>query len=247
MYSWRTIRTACIVLLFLPVVHVAYLISQQTLARLDPSPTAWASEIESYIETDTLQPLPAKPVVVIGGLGVKLWQHLPTDLAPAPVLLRGLGDAIVEDLAFYYARLVSFYQPGAVVLMPSNMEFFIRDNKSAEELVEGIEALIAKDAIQDPARPFYVVTPIKTPLRPQDHATIVAASEQLRTLAQSNSKLTLLDANSTFADAKGNPQPRFFRADGVNLNEQGYLRLTALLKAHLAVNNARNERGTLAL
>lgn len=241
MYSWRTIRTVCTVLLFLPVVHVVYLISQQTLDTLNPLPTTWASEVDAYIYQDTKRSLPAEPVVVVGGLGVKLWQHLPTDLYPTPVLMRGLGNAIVEDIAFYYARLVSFYQPSAVVFLPSSAEFFIRDNKSAEELVKSIEDLITEDATQHPTRLFYVFTPIKTPLRTQDHDTISAASEQLRALAADNPQLTLLEANLTFSNEHGEPQPRFFRADGMNLNEHGYLKLTALLKAHLDVNNARNE------
>lgn len=247
MYSWRTIRTVCTVLLFLPVIHVVYLISQHTMAALNPSPKAWESEVEAYISADTATSLPASPIVVVGGAGVKLWNDLPRDLAPAPVLMRGLGDAIVEDIAFYYSRLIGYYQPSAVVLLTSSMEFFIRDNKSAQELVAAIEALLNEDAYHDATRPFYVYAPLKTPLRPQDHATINVAFRELQTLAAKTPKLILLDANRALSDGKDRPQPRYFRADGIHLNEHGYLRLTALLAAQLNVNNASNEEVSVSL
>lgn len=247
MYAWRTIRTVCTVLLFLPVVHVAFLISQQTMAALNPSPEAWASEIDAYILQDTKGKLPAQPVVVVGGSDARLWHDLPRDLAPVPVLNRGLGDAIVDDISFYYSRLIGFYQPGAVVLFPSGMEFYIRDNKSAQELVAAIEELVAKDAYHHASRPFYVYTPLKTPLRPQDHPVIDATHRALQGIAATNQKLVVLDANAALGEGQSRPHPRYFRADGTHLNEHGYLRLTALLKAQLNVNIADNEAASEGL
>lgn len=238
MYSWRTIRIVCFVLLLLPVLHLAHLISARTLATLNPSAEAWAAEMDAYVERDTQSALPAKPIVVVGGERVKLWHDLQRDLAPRPVLMRGLGDAIVEDIIYYYQRLVVFYQPSAVVLVPGNSEFFIRDNKSAEELVSAITELVALDAYHAPQRPFYVYAPLKTPLRPQDHAVIEAATERLRALAQNNTKMVLLDGNTLLTDATGAPLPRYFRSDGTALNEHGYLRLTALLRRQMSVNIA---------
>lgn len=238
MYSWRFIRTVCFVLLLLPVIHLAYVLSERTMAALDPSPQAWSGDIEAYIKQDTLNPLPSQPIVVVGGQRVKLWHDLERDLAPRPVLRRGLGDAIVEDVSFYYPRLVGFYQPGAVVLLTGDAEFFIRDNKSARELADAIAAFVAMDAYHDADRPVFVFSPLKSPLRPQDHAAMETATELLRTMAEKSPKLTLLDANPLLCDKQGNPRPRYFRSDGSNLNEHGYLRLTALLKAALGRDNA---------
>ena len=52
MYSWTTIRTVAAVLLLIPIVHLAYLVSQDTLKTLDTSPEAWASEIEAFSSLD---------------------------------------------------------------------------------------------------------------------------------------------------------------------------------------------------
>jgi hypothetical protein len=138
MYSWKTIRVLSAILLLIPIVHLALLVSREALAALDSSPNVWDSQLDAYTKADRLVARPQDPLVVIGGRRVMLWEGLPDLLAPKPVLMRGLGDAIVDDLNFHYERLVGFYQPQTVVLFPSNSEFHIRDMKSAEGLVHAI-------------------------------------------------------------------------------------------------------------
>ncbi len=125
MYSWRTIRTFCVVLLCLPLVHLAALVSKDMLATLDSSPDAWADERAAYVDADRQATLPENPVVVIGGRRVKLWDGLEGLLAPRPVLMRSLGDATIEDIAHNYERLAAFYHHSYVfsVLMSPPLKY----------------------------------------------------------------------------------------------------------------------------
>jgi len=72
MFSWRAVRTTCLVLLLIPVVHLVYLVSQDVVASLDPSPYAWQDEIDDYRREDLAGKMPAAPIVVVGGMRVKL-------------------------------------------------------------------------------------------------------------------------------------------------------------------------------
>ena len=236
MYSWKAIRIACSVLLLMPIVHLAYLLSRDTMETLDNSPEAWAREVNDYAAVDARMQLPHNPIVVVGGLRVKLWHGLGDLLQPRPVLMRGLGDAIVEDISFNYTRLIGFYQPDTVVLLPGNSEFQLRDNKSAPELAAAIRDLVALDASYGITRRFYIFTPLKTMLRPQDYPTIDQATQLLRTWTDSQKHVVLLDANPLLCDPEGKPQGIYFRSDGVNLNEHGYLRLSVLLRAQVATD-----------
>jgi hypothetical protein len=233
MYSWKIIRTVCSILLLLPLVHVTYIISRNTLETLDSSPLAWTREINAYAASDSTQALPEKPVVVVGGQRVKLWFGLADVLSPRPVIMRGLGDAIVEDITFHYARLIGFYRPDTVVLLPSASEFFIRDSKSAQDLLEAVVALVEQDAKHGVTRKFYVFTPIKTPGRPQSNITIDQSVALLKIWASTRNGTEVLDANSLLTDTEGTPLARYFRGDGTNLNEHGYLRLAVLLQQQL--------------
>lgn len=233
MISWNLTRTVSAILLLLPIAHLAYLMSRDAREALDSSPQAWAREINHYARLDAHTPLPEKPIVVVGGRRVKLWPDLPYLLAPRPVLMRGIGDAIVEDITFNYSELIGYYRPDIVLLFPGNSEFHVRDNKSAEELVAAIRELAETDASYGITRRFLIVAPVKTLLRPQDHPTIDRATELLEAWAQSDQRIGLLDPNPLLTDLDGNPRDFYFRGDGVNLNEHGYLRLSTLLLAEL--------------
>ena len=241
MISWKIIRPVCTVLLLLPLVHLAFLMSRDTREALDNSPQAWAREISNYAELDARIALPENPIVVVGGRRVKLWPDLPGQLAPRPVLMRGIGDAIIEDITFNYTQLIGFYQPETLVLVPGNSEFHMRDNKSAPDLLGAIQDLARLDASYGITRRWYVFTPIKTLLRPQDHGTMDEATLLLEAWAKTDERIVILDANPLLSGPDGLPGGRYFRGDGVNLNEHGYLRLSVLLLAALEADAALEE------
>lgn len=237
MYSWKTIRTACSVLLLLPIVHLTWLVSRDTMETLDNAPDAWAREIDRYAAADAGNVLPDAPIVVVGGRRVKLWRNLDNLLAPRPVLMRSLGDAIVEDITFNYTPLIGFYRPDTVVLLPGDSEFHIRDNKSAADLLAAVRTLVELDASHGLTRRFYIFAPLKTLLHPRDHSTIDEAIELLtQQWAQTDPRVVILNANPLLAGPNGLPSGLYFRGDGVNLNEHGYLCLSVMLQTQLAAD-----------
>ena len=238
MYSWKAIRIACGLLLALPLIHLAILISTETLASLNASPEVWTAEVEAYARADREHSLPEKPIVVVGGRRVKLWTDLEGMLAPAPVLMRGLGDATVDDIIYHYSRLVGFYQPSVLVYLPSHSEFHVRDNKMAEDLVAGIKQLAdLSDSLQHRS-PIVIFTPVKTPLFPSDNSRIDAVARALTQWAAAQSQVVILDSNAVLATSDGNADPKFFRNDGVNLTQAGYMRLSLVLRDQLDTNIA---------
>jgi hypothetical protein len=242
MFSWKTICTTCTVLLLLPVVHLAYLLSRDTMEVMNSSPDTWTRELESYAAEDTRTQLPASPILVVGGRGVRLWRNLEEALAPRSVLLRGLGDAVLQDITFNYARLIGHYQPDTLVLLPSSSEFHLRDHKSAGELVAAIRKLYELDASHQITRRFYIFTPVKTIWRPQDHATIDEASQLLHAWAKTEQRVVILDSNSLLSGPDGRPSAYYFRSDGLNLNEHGYLRLAMLLYSQVEADTPTSQR-----
>jgi hypothetical protein len=247
MYSWKTIRTICAVLLIIPILHLAYLLSRELQTAMHPGPEAWADEVAAYAQSDQLMRLPKDPIVVIGGRRVKLWQGLEDLLSPQPVLRRGLGNATVNDITHYHSQLIGHYHPLAVVLLPGGSEFHIRDNKSADDLTRAIRKLAELDSSYEVTRQLYVFTPLKTPRYPGDNPVIDETTVLLQRWAETEDGVTILDANALLAQRGGRPNPDYYRIDGINLNEHGYLRLSLLLKNRLeqdapqlhALNSAR--------
>ncbi len=243
MYSWKTIRTFCAVLLCLPLIHLVILISRDTAAMLNASPTAWQGEMDAYIEHDSQSILPASPVVVVGGRRVAIWPNLDLTVAPKPVLVRALGDATIDDIIYYHDRLIAHYQPRVVVLAISNSEFHLRANKSAEQVLTGLKTLIELDSQRTTPRLFYVILPVKTVLHRDDHVTIDETNKLILNWARAQRSVRIIDPNPVLASLDGDPDPAFFRADGVQLNESGYLRMDFLLRRQLGNDYPREYRG----
>jgi hypothetical protein len=217
----------------LPVIHLAYLMSAETLQVLDASPEVWASEVEQYRQLDDQGQLPVNPVVVVGGRRAKLWEGLEDLLAPKPVLYRSLGDATTTDITYYYKRLIGYYRPETVILLPGESEFHIRDSKSADEFIAAVKTLVELDLSHGITRHFYVFPPLKTPLHTSDNPKIEAITEGLQQWAATIDQVHILDANTLLTDRNGKAKPGYFRSDGVNLNEPGYLRLSLLLLSQM--------------
>ncbi|MEM1112075.1 MAG: GDSL-type esterase/lipase family protein [Pseudomonadota bacterium] len=234
MLPWKTTKAICLALLVLPLVHLAVLLSHDFVVMLDRSPEAWQDELEAYAEQDAERPLPANPVLVTGGGPAWLWQGLSPQIAPMPVLMRGLSGATLDDLQHHYRRIVGYYQPRTLVVMPGISEFHFRDDKSVAEFIESTKQLEALDEIHRGEQRFYLVAPFKTLLFPGDDQRIDNINAQLKAWATTDQRVTILDVNPVLAGGPGRPDPFYFRPDGFNLNTEGYARLAQLLRAQLA-------------
>ena len=244
MYSWKTIRTVAAVLLLIPIVHLAYLVSRETLDTLNASPEAWADEVDAYTRSDRLGQLPVNPIVIVGGRRVTLWKELDDLLAPMTVLNRGIGDATTLDILHYYQRAIGYYQPHTVVLLPGESEFHIRENKSAEEMVRAIRQLVELDLSHGVTKHFYVFSPLKTPLYQSNDRKIDETSRQLKAWATTIDEVDILDANVLLSKKNGRANPSYYRSDGVNLNEHGYVRISMMLRAQVETDNPQVYSGT---
>ncbi|GAB3288383.1 hypothetical protein GCM10027297_33750 [Parahaliea aestuarii] len=220
-------------LLLLPLIHLAILVTRESLATSNASPLAWQSEVDRYIREDDRSSLPAKPIVVIGGRRASLWPHLEATVSPMPVLVRSVGNATVDDFIHYHERLVSFYRPAAVVLLPGPSEFHLRASHNAEQLSTSIQRLVTLDTRLSSRSRFYVFAPIRSPLQTGDWPTINAVITQLSDWGMDHPSFELIDPNPLLAGADGKPDSTFFRSGGVHLNPAGYLRLDLLLRQAL--------------
>ncbi|MFV0476701.1 MAG: hypothetical protein ACK5ME_02570 [Parahaliea sp.] len=234
MFSWNAIRTFCVTLLCLPLAHLVILISRDVVTALDSSPTTWQSQVDAYTRQDAKNIVLANPIVVVGGRRAAIWRDLERIVTPGHVIVRSLGDATINDLTYYYDRLISRYLPKVVVLLPGNSEFRIRDNKSTSELVAAIKNFIAADDAPTGTRLLYIFIPIKTILYPGDHKTIDDAHEELAHWARRLSYVRIIDPNPILATAGARPDAAFFRSNGVHLNDNGYERLGFLLRHQLS-------------
>jgi hypothetical protein len=230
-------------LLCLPLLHATFLASSELAAYMDSSPRVWDDELDAIIALDQKTSLPAAPILVVGGQWVRLWRSLPAALQPAATLLRPLGDPTVEDISHHYDRLIAFYRPGTLIVMPSYADLHIRDHKTPEDLGDALRRLFERDSDYGLSSRRYALVPLKTLLHPQDDSRIDAMAQKMRSLEDDLESLVVLDPNPLLQGEDGRPDPDFFRGDGINLNDVGYARLSLFLRSRLEADGILTGRG----
>ena len=238
MFSWKAMRTLCTVLLLLPFFHFVYLARDDARTMDTPGPGAWDDDLREFLHEDERSSLPDSPVLFIGGRGIRLWPSLEEDLAPLPVLRRNLGSATVADLNYHYSRLVDHYRPDALVLLPGLAEFRFRADHTPEQVLADVVALVERSQTQAPDRQLYIFTPAPVLRFPADNTRIVASGELLQAWAARREVVQVLDSHALLSDEKGRPRARYYRANGIYLNEEGYARMTAALQQAMGLKHA---------
>ena len=109
-----------------------------------------------------------------------------------------------------------------------------------------MQALVEKDSQLIGTRRIYIFTPIKAPIRPKNHQAIERTGMLLSAWAEPRDNIVVLDTNRLLSDGEGKPRPQFFRPDGTNLNEHGYLRLSVLLMSQLEMEESTADLVELA-
>jgi hypothetical protein len=233
MYSWTRLRRILVVLLFLPVAHFVLRVTVDYRDVLNPAPTVWESEVSSIELRRNLNPVEGPPLVIIGGRQAKLWSGLENILFPMAVLNNGIGSANIDDVLYYFDRLVRPYQPRAVLMIPGPSDFIMRDDKSPDEFMLMLRGLSNYVIRMDGEPHFYVITLNKWPRFPGYWGIVDTVNGRMEKWADQQPRVTLIDTRPLFEQRGGMPMRQMFSPDGINLNDWGYMQLSLSLRQQL--------------
>ena len=185
-------------------------------------PNPWEHSIRAFEARDR-RCAPGQGAIVFGGSSsFTLWSSLEADLAPLPVLNRGFGGAMIDDVVRYADRIVVPYHPAAVVLFAGTNDIAGARPASADYVAERFDAFVAKVRLAVPeALTFYVAI---TPSRARWRLWPVAmeANRLIEARVRADAKLRFIDLGPFLVGGDGTPDPEFYRRDGLHPSKTGY-------------------------
>jgi hypothetical protein len=228
MIPWKYTRMIIVLTWLTPIcIFLVNIGTDYVKANSDEGPLVWEKDVQSLEKGDAKNPPPANPVLFLGARQVTLWRQLSDYLEPLPILRRGVGSANIEDMKYYYDRLVLPYDPRAVVIVPSQADFNFRGKKIASLYSMHFRHL-TQDLLEElPEAKLYVISPTKAPYFPDSWPDIDRANKELAEYADSEPRVTYINVVNGFQNASGDPTPSTFRSDGIFYSEWGYMRLSA--------------------
>jgi len=185
-------------------------------------PSPWEHSIRAFEARDRRRAPVQGAIVFVGSSSFTLWASLEEDLAPLPVVNRGFGGALIDDVVRYADRIVVPYQPSAVVLFAGTNDISGPRPASADYVAERFDAFVAKVR---PAIPevliFYVAI---TPSRARWHLWPLAmeANRLIEARVRADAGLRFIDLGRFLLGPDGMPDREFYRRDGLHPNKSGY-------------------------
>jgi hypothetical protein len=204
----------------------------------------WAGQVAAFEEADISNPPPKNAIIFAGSDYIRRWPSLEADMAPFPVLRRGVGGAQVTHLTYYADRLINIHHPRAVVISAGLADLSDVGGVQVDEVFERF--LVFFDALRrEGRRPrIYVLaiplSPLKEPYWPQ----IRALNKMLADYAEQVESVNFIDVATSLLNAKGMPNRKFFRWDGFHLSDNGYRLWSELIRKELETYEYNTARPT---
>lgn len=198
-----------------------------------PDPQRFAKDIAAFAS----QPADTGGIVFTGSSSIRLWKTLKEDFPGLPVLNRGFGGSIANDLIVHFDTVIDRHQPKLLVLYTGSND--INAGLSTEEVMSDYTRLMEKVHERLPNARI-ILTSIKIGEKrlaqmPQVHET----NKRLEAWAAKHSWVRYVDCTSYLADAQGHPQSQFYAKDLLHLSPEGYAQWTRILRPVVAEEWAR--------
>ncbi len=188
------------------------------LGRPDP----WEWSIRRFEAWDRVAPPYPGGIVFVGSSSFTLWSSMERDLAPLPVINRGFGGALIDDVVRYASRIVVPYEPSAIVLFAGTNDIAGRHPATPEYVAERFDAFVARIRISLTEVPIFYVS--ITPSRARWDLWPVAqhANRLIEQRGGADHSLRFIDLTARLLGPDGLPDRSLYRRDGLHPNGRGY-------------------------
>ncbi len=196
-------------------------------------PVIWLPEIWAFEAADRSEGFPRDAVVFAGSSSIRFWDTLAQDMAPIPIIRRGFGGSRLGDAIHYVDRIVTKYDPAAVVIFSGTNDITPRRHKSAEAVLNLYVELVDAIHARLPGAPIYYIAITPSPSRWSVWPIAEQANRLIAAFAANHPSLQVIDTSPALLGPDGEPRPEMYQPDGLHLSEAGYREWTAIIKPYL--------------
>jgi lysophospholipase L1-like esterase len=194
---------------------------------LEPTPRPDPARFAGEIATFTKQEPEKGGIVFTGSSSIRLWPHLNKDFPGLPIVNRGFGGSLANDLIVYFDTVVARHEPKLVVAYAGGND--IEKKLTVQETFDDCTHFLTLTHERFPKARVILNSVKIAPKRVMQIPQVNELNERLQTWSAAKDWLRFLDSTSYLADAQGLPIPNYFRADNLHLNDSGYAKWQAIL------------------
>ncbi|MEM8529883.1 MAG: GDSL-type esterase/lipase family protein [Chloroflexota bacterium] len=201
------------------------------LSLVSNDPTAWESAIVDFETMDHDNPPPQEAVVFVGSSSIRNWETLAEDMAPLSVVQRGFGGAKINDVVYYVDRIVTVYNPKAVVLFAGSNDLIGHANdKTPEEILASYVTFSTIVHSTLPETQIYYIAISPTGRRWEQWPEIQRTNSLIQEYTYLDPRLSFIDTTDVLLNENGLPNEKLFWPDQLHLSQAGYAAWTSVIR-----------------
>ncbi|MBE65536.1 MAG: hypothetical protein CMQ30_02555 [Gammaproteobacteria bacterium] len=213
--------------------------TQTSFAQYQPDPVRYESQIISFEEQDFADPPPNNAVLLVGSSSIRFWNNSAAELAPLTAINRGFGGSVMNDVIYYFDRIISKYNPRAIVLYEGDND--LAWGLTPSTILSQFDKLIGMIKASLPQTRIYVLSVKPSIARSHlwEKAKIVNGGFSKR--SETDDQITHIDVDSYMFKENGEVRGDIFVSDGLHLNLAGYKIWSEVIRSALTVNESPYE------
>lgn len=191
----------------------------------------WDKEIDYFADIDRRQNPPKDGILFVGSSSIRGWYNLRQSFPKLNVINRGFGGSRLEDVNYYFDKIVTPYNAKIVVLYAGEND--VNDGIAPEMVLEIYRQFMKKFRAKFPKSKLIYVSIKPSPARWKIADKFQQANNLIKTEIAKDKRAVFVDVWSPMLNANGEPLPEIFQGDKLHLNEKGYEIWHKVLEKHL--------------
>ena len=197
------------------------------IAAANPAPR-FESEIQAFMEADRKSPRQPGGILFVGSSIFREWTHVPTAMAPLPVLNRAFGGSKTHEQLDRFDQVVTPHGPRVVVYYCGSND--LKAGEDPQAIFGRFKAFSERLEQEFPHCFLIAVSSTRSP----DRVPIWERVDQYNGLVRAHCAATprhaFVDINPALVDAEGKPRLDLYRDDKLHLHPPAYEAFTKILR-----------------
>jgi lysophospholipase L1-like esterase len=196
-------------------------------------------EVERFVEADRVMPPASCQVLFVGSSSIANWKPtLAEDMAPIPVINRGIGDAQIEFENHWFDRIVAPYRPRAIVFYAGEND--LNFGKPVQQVIADFDTFMELKQKTLGQTPVYFISVKPSKRRYAQFPLQSEVNAAIRRRAAERNDLHFIDVVPLMLNG-GRPKD-IFLPDDLHMSRSGYLLWTQAVRAVLLPNTEAEAR-----
>lgn len=191
----------------------------------------WEKEIGAFAEIDRRQTPPENAVLFVGSSSIRMWENLRGSFPQLKVINRGFGGSRLEDVNYYFDRIVAPYKPKTIVLYAGEND--VNEGASPEKVAEEYRKFAQMAREKLPKTKILYVSIKPSPSRWKIAEQFRKANELIKAQIEKDKSARFVDIFTPMLGTGGEPMTDIFLEDNLHMNAKGYEIWRGVLEKYL--------------